>query len=221
MQSYNFINFIKVVDLSLLNFIDYVNYTSEYNEETLLFSNDLNQLEINLNPQCRKLLTSLILNNINNALHYGKTNIVINTCKPMQNWRQYNRGSAVRSYKYIIQDESIAFDIIKFNQWLDRLYKHLPKLNIKNFNTDFLQNSILNNIDIYKNNVKYIEFNDIDVFDAYKLLETYLKHSGQLSFDLLQYNIISDGNHEYSHGGTFTDEIQEEFHLQLLNKGII
>ena len=66
MQSYNFINFIKVVDLSLLNFIDYVNYTSEYNEETLLFSNDMNQLEINLNPQCRKLLTSLILNNINN-----------------------------------------------------------------------------------------------------------------------------------------------------------
>lgn len=221
MQSYNFINFIKIVDLSLLNFIDYVNYTYDYEEDSLMVSNDMNQLEIILNPQCRKLLTSLILNNINSALHYGKTNIIINTCKPMQNWRQYKRKSAVRSYRYIIQDESISVDIIKFNQWLDRLYKHLPSLNIKKFDTEFLQNSILNNIDIYKNNIKYIEFDNIDVYDAYKLLEEYLKYSGQLSFDLLNYNILLDGNHEYSHGGTFTDEIKEEFHLQLLNKGII
>jgi hypothetical protein len=221
MQSYNFINFVKIVDLSLLNFIDYMNYSNEYDEGAIMYSNEYNQLQINLNPKCRKLLTSLILNNINSTLHYGKTNIVINTCKPMQNWRQYNRKSAVRSYRYIIQDESIAIDAIKLNQWLDSLYKHLPTLNIKNFNTEFLKSSILNNIDIYKNNVKYVEFDNIDVYDSYKLLENYLKYNGQLSFDLLQYNIISDGNCEYSHNGTFTDEIKEEFHLQLLNKGII
>lgn len=220
MQSYNFINFIKIVDLSLLNFIDYVNYSTEINEDTLMYNNEYNQLQINLNPKSRKIITSLILNNISSSLHYGKTNIIINTCKPMQNWRQSERKGAIRIYKYMIQDESIAIDIIKLNQWLDNLYKHLPTINVKNFNTEFLQTSILNNIDIYKNNIKYIEFNNVDVFDSYKLLESFLKHNGQLSFDLLNYNIISDGNCEYSHNGNFTDEIKEDFHLQLLNKGI-
>lgn len=220
MQNYNFINFIKIVDLSLLNFIDYASYTDSYSEEALMISNEYNQLQINLNPKARKLITSLILNNISNQIHYGKMNIIINTCKPMQNWRQYKRKAAIKSYKYVIQDESIAVDLIKLNQWLDKLYTKLPTINVKNFNTEFLNITKLNNINTY-NNIKYVEFNELDVWDAYRLLSDFLKYNGNLAFDKLNYNIISDGNREYAHDSNFTDEIKENIRLQLIEKGII
>ena len=220
MQNYNFINFIKIVDLSLLNFIDYTSYADSYSEEALLISNEYNQLQINLNPKARKLITSLILNNISNQIHYGKMNIIVNTCKPMQNWRQYKRKAAIKSYKYVIQDESIAVDLIKLNQWLDKLYTKLPTINVKNFNTEFLNITKLNNINTY-NNIKYIEFNELDVWDAYRLLSDFLKYNGNLAFDKLNYNIISDGNREYAHDSIFTDEIKENIRLQRIEKGII
>ena len=201
MQNYNFINFIKIVDLSLLNFIDYVNYTDTNSEDALMISNEYNQLQINLNPKGRKLITSLIINNISNQLHYGKMNIIINTCKPMQNWRQYKRKAAIKSYKYVIQDESIAIDLI-------------------NFNTEYLNITKLNNINVY-NNIKYVEFNELDVWDAYKLLGDFLKYNGQLTFDKLNYNIITDGNRDYIHDSNYTDEIKENIRLQLIEKGII
>lgn len=220
MQNYNFINFIKIVDLSLLNFIDYVNYTEVNSSDALLISNEYNQLQINLNPRGRKLITSLIINNINNQLHYGKMNIIVNTCKPMQNWRQYKRKAAIKSYKYVIQDDSIAIDLIKLNQWLDKLYNKLPNINVKNFNTEYLNISKLNNINTY-NNIKFIEFNELDIWDAYKLLGDFLRYNGQLTFDKLNYNIITDGNHEYIHDSNYTDEIKENIRLQLIEKGII
>lgn len=221
MQNFNFINFIKIVDLSLLNFIDYANYDTYYSEESLMYSNDSDKLQINLTPKSQKILISLILNNINSALNYGKTNIIINTCKPMQNWRQYERNAAIKSYRYIIQDDSIALDLIKFNQWIDKLYSKLPTLNIKNFSNQYLNSQYLNNIDIYKNNIIYLEFNELDVWDAYTLLKIYLKYNGSLSFDEVNYNIISDGNQGYSHGSIFPDDIKESVRLQLNSKGII
>ena len=219
MQNYNFINFIKIVDLSLLNFIDYASY-ADNSEDALMITNEYNQLQINLNPKAKKLITSLIINNISSQIHYGKMNIIINTCKPMQNWRQYKRKAAIKSYKYIIQDESISIDLIKLNQWLDKLYNKLPTINIKNFNTEFLNLSKLNNINTY-NNIKYIEFNELDIWDAYNLLGTFLKYNGQLTFDKINYNIIMDGNCEYFHDLIYTDEIKNNIRLQLLEKGII
>lgn len=221
MQNFNFINFVKILDLSLLNYIDYTNYDAFYSKDALLCTNDLGQMQINMTAESRKILISLILNNINNSINYGKTNIIINTCKPMQNWRQYERNSAIRSYRYVIQDESVAIDLIKFNQWMDKLYNKLPKLNIKNFSNEYLNNKILNNIDIYRQNILYIEFNELDVFDAYALLKEYLKYNGSLTFDDINYNIIADGNREYFHDLIFPDYIKDSVRHQLNSKGII
>ena len=48
----------------------------------------------------------------------------------MQNWRAEVRGNAVRAYKYQIVDESIYIDIIKFNQFLDSIFKKLLTLDL-------------------------------------------------------------------------------------------
>jgi hypothetical protein len=86
MQNYNIIDYIQIIDLSLLNFIDYL----EVIEDSYQINSD-GQLHLNLNAKNKKILTGFIINNINNNMQIGANNIIINTCKPMQNWRQNDR----------------------------------------------------------------------------------------------------------------------------------
>ena len=41
---------------------------------------------------------------INDAIQYGKTNVIVNTCKPMSNWRKTERNNAIRCFKYVVKD---------------------------------------------------------------------------------------------------------------------
>lgn len=105
------------------------------------------------------------MNNINNNIQYGKQNIIINTCKPMMNWRQTDRGCAIRSYKYKLTDESVYVDLIKFNQFVDMVFNKLPKLNLNKVSQDYIGNNDLSKC-IFQNKVKYIQFDNIDIIDA-------------------------------------------------------
>ena len=214
MQSFNFINFIHIVDLSLLNFIDY----SDVIEDSYQI-NEQGQLILNLNANTRKILAGFIINNINDNIQYGKTNIIINTCKPMQNWRQIQRTKAIRSYKYKIIDESIYIDEIKLNQYLDTIYFKLPSLNLNNI-PDVISNKSVLEFNI-KNNVKCLQFDTLDIWDTYSLLKTLLSNVGSLTFDSLNYNIIIDGNYVYVHNSNFTDDIRDIVRLELLQKAIL
>lgn len=214
MLAYNFINFIHIVDLSLLNFIDY----SDFIEGSCLYQED-DKIHLNLNSKTRKILTSFIVDNINNSLHYGKTNIVINTCKPMKNWRQDLRKAAVRNYKYCIVDESIYIDELKLNVFADKIFNKLPKLDLNKVNKDTpeLGKEVLK----LNPNVTYLSFETIDLWDANSLAKHILTNIGSITFDTICYNVIKDGNCIYPHTSNYPSEIIDLFRLNLTQKGLI
>ena len=213
MQCYNFINFIRIVDISLLNFIDY----SDLIQDSYII-NEQGKLCFNLNAKNKKIITGFIINNINDAIQYGKQNIIVDTCTPMQNWRQVERTKAVRSYKYCVGDESIYIDEIKLNQFLNKLFKRLPTLNTKLLKDSSIENFKVRSI---QNRIKCIEFDELDVHDAFTILGRFLSNIGILTFDSLTYNIIRDGNYVYEHNSSFPDNILQNVRLQLLQKGIL
>ena len=214
MLAYNFINFIHVVDLSLLNFIDY----SDLIEGSCLYQDD-GKLHLTLNSKTKKFLTSFIVDNINNSLHYGKTNIVINTCKPMKNWRQTVRKTAVRNNKYCITDESIYIDELKLNSFADAIFNKLTKLDLNKVNreTQELGKEALK----LNPNVNYLSFDTIDLWDANILAKTLLTNIGSLTFDPVTYNIIQDGNNVYEHSLGIPSQIIDSFRLILTQKGLL
>ena len=89
MQLFNIIDYIYIVDLSLLNYIDYIDVIEDAYQ-----INDKQQFCLNLTARNKKILAEFIINNINNNIQYGKQNIIVNTCKPMQNWRQSQRRNS-------------------------------------------------------------------------------------------------------------------------------
>lgn len=218
MQYYNFINYIHIVDLSLLNFIDY----SEVIQGSYQLVND--KFVINLNAKTKKILIAFILNNINDAIQYGYKNVIINTCKPMMNWRREIRNRAIRSYKYLIQDESVQLDLIKLNQFLEKTFERLPHYNINSLKKECnINNDIVNlsNLESVFGNVNFIELEDVDIYDAYPIIKNMFSSIGSVTFDTLRYNIINDGNCVYEHNLNFPDEILKNCHLQFLQKGLI
>lgn len=215
MQVFNFINFIHIVDLSLLNFIDYSDVIDDS-----YHINEKNQLYLNLNAKNRKILSGFIMNNINDNIQYGKQNIIINTCKPMQNWRQSEREKAVRSYKYKFIDESVSIDEIKFNQYLDTIFFKLPSLNLHKLSETYIGHNDISNLS-FQNRVKCLTFNTLDIWDSYSILKFLLSNIGSLTFDTLNYNILIDGNYIYEHNSNFPNELINNVRLELLEKGII
>jgi len=220
---------VRIVDLSLLNFLDY----SDINEYNLYENND-GKFVVNLNMKTKKILEAFIINNINDNIQYGKNNIIINTCQPMQNWRQIERDHAIKSCKYKTVDSSVYIDEIKLNQNIDNFFKRLPKITEKYISNTFSSLDDTSAINIrHKNisdlmrkmyltkNVNYIQINSIDICDMYKILKIYLSNIGDLNFDDFNYNIIVDGNDTYIHNCYFPDEILEEVRLKLLEKGIL
>ena len=217
MQHFNIINFIHIVDVSILNFIDYLDVI-----EDSYPVNEYGQLTINLTSKNKKILTGFITNSINNNIQFGKHNLIINTCKPMQNWRQNLRGCAVRSYKYKLIDESIHIDIIKFNQFIDSIFLKLPTLNLDKVSKTYLgENDILKFN--FQNKIKCLQFEEIDNIDSINLLNVLLNSLGNVIYNTLNYTnlIVTDGNYEYAHSSGCPDEIVNSIRRNLLEKGIL
>ena len=212
-ESYNFINFLKIVDLSLLNILDYV----EINESKLLIEKN-DRLLLNLNSMSKKLLEGFIINNINNETYYGKRNILINTCKPVNNWRSF--GKKVKTSRIILKDESIYVDEIKLNNFIDDVFKRLPSmtavLSKKNFND-------VSNIQVsIPKELKIIEFNEIDILDSYESMTKILSSFGYVNKDSINYNLIEDGNRRFHSGvDELSAELNKKVQFELMKKGII
>lgn len=217
MICYNFINFLHIIDLSLLNFIDYC----EVIQESYQLVN--NKFQINLNSKTKKLLIALILSNINDNIQYGKTNVIVNTCRPMNNWRKEQRNNAIRCFKYVIKDQSVTIDKIKLNQFLENIFEKLPKYDIKKLNLEPQCKDLINinNLEI-GGKVKFIQFEDVDIIDGFYILQKMFSQMGCLTFDSTTYNLIDDGNCVYNHSlSNIPDDIKENIRLQFLEKGLL
>jgi hypothetical protein len=131
----------------------------------------------------------------------------------MQNWRQEIRGNAVRGYKCKLIDNSIFFDEIKFNQFIDNLFKKLSNTKIKAPQTNYMQ----------KYTIKYIESTNIDLIDIVQYLKNKLIYLGTINYSTLNYNniIITDGNRDYCHGLVCRGDIEDTIRRNLLEKGIL
>lgn len=219
-ENFNIINYIKIIDLSLLNLLDYSDISdiqySHYDENT-------NKIVIDINAESKKLLEGFIINNINNELYYNRVNIIVNTCNPMKNWRQYERKKALRTNKCFVHDESIYIDEVKLNNFSNSIFEKLPsKKAVLVKRVNFKSTAISSNISIpLNNNIKFLEFNDVDYYDTSSILKHYLSNIGNLLTTEPNYIIIKDGNYGYSHKERISDEIYENVRLQLLEKGII
>ena len=228
-MNFNIINFVQIVDLSLLNFLDYA-----YVNESQLYENADGKLVVNLDNENKKVLEAYIINNINDNIQYGKNNLIVNTCQPMQNWRQVERNHALKRCKYKIVDDSVYVDEIKLNQLADKIFRRLPKLTehaikktfnaLEYTNADELREKSVSDLikRLYmSNNINFIEFEAVDIHDAYDAIKTCLMNIGDLNFLSFNYNVVADGNDDYMHCHSFPDEVLEDVRLNLKSKGII
>lgn len=216
MQLFNIIDYLYIVDLSLLNYIDYLDVIEEG-----YHTNENQQFCLNLSGKNKKILIEFIINNINNNIQYGKQNIIVNTCKPMQNWRQQQRGNALRSYKYKVIDESIYVDLIKFNQFVDKVFDKIQHINLnKLLKGTTNDKSIEISLD---NKVKFLEFDNIDIIDIITILNKLLNSIGSVNYNTLNYNniIVIDGNCDYIHNSVCPDEIVNTVRRNLIEKEIL
>ena len=214
LEFYNLINYLKIVDLSLLNLLDYV----EINEsKALTLDND--RLVLNLNAPTRRLLEGFIVNNINNETYYGKHNILVNTCKPANNWR--NPGRRSDASRIMANDSSVCIDMIRLNSLADSVFRKLPSM-AESFSAERrLANGAKAPLSIQKD-LKIVEFTELDLADSYVIMGKILAAFGFVNRDGVNYNIIRDGNGEYFHDvGELDEGLYGKVRLELMKKGII
>lgn len=218
-EAYNFINYLKIIDLSLLNIFDYLDINDQ--DSSLVLTDD--KIILNLNSKSKKLLEGFIINNINDALYYGKTNILINTCSPYNNWRNSLEVKKNKKEKCILIDDSIYVDEVYLNQFINEIFKKLPTLNAaftsRSYKSQFISTTYIN-ISSQKN-VKYLNFEEIDIYDSFSILNSILSNFGTILMDDSKYNIIKDGNVEFRHNTSCESYIIDIVKNQLINQNIL
>lgn len=216
-ETYNFINYLKIVDLSILNLFDFIDINENKN---IIEVND--KYVLNFNATCKKLLEGFVVNNINDSTYLNNRNILINTCSPYNNWRSINRDKLNKS-RISLADDSIYIDEIKLNQFIDALFKRLPTLNATLNKKILYQKEITKTSVSIQKNIEFIEIKDIDQFDLYSILEKiFASFGGTVNRDCgFKYNIIKDNNVGILREEQVRDELFEEVRLTLIQKGII
>jgi len=217
LESYNLINYFRIIDVSILNLLDYLDINDS---KFLLNRND--KLVLNFNAECKRLLEGFIVNNINDSTYYGKNNILVFSCKPERNWRK--EKIAKKTNRITIIDDSVMIDELKLNSFIAKLFSNLPGLNATLAKTDswasWKGKCSKIKVSLYKN-VKFIEFDEIDMQDSYFLLDKILSSFGMVSKDNFNYNIIKDANNDYSHECKLEERLFEKVRTTLMEKGII
>ena len=102
-ENFNIINYLKIVDLSLLNIFDYLDFSNVTEDLTTI----KDKWALTINPRTKKLLEGFIINNVNNSIYYGKTNILVNSCEPYNNWRNSIEKINSKFGKCLISDDSL------------------------------------------------------------------------------------------------------------------
>lgn len=218
-ENFNIINYLKIIDLSLLNIFDYLDFGGNSNDIVLVDE----KMVLNLNTRTKKLLEGFIINNINNSIYYGKTNILVNSCEPYNNWRNSIEKLDTKFGKCLISDESLYIDELKLNTFLNNLFKRLPNINAKLI-TKCYHKTFSSYVNISSRNcVKYLDFKNIDIFDSFSILEKILTNFGILTIDDFNYNIICDGNGKFCHNYKlkYDSSIIDMVKVQLIEQGIL
>lgn len=196
LDKYHLINWLKVIDTSLLRLID-----------SLKIGDDLvvqdEKLVLNFNSKIQNMLMEIIIDTIDSMLYFGKINILIGSCKPSENWRNFIQqvDSSPGSYRFSISDESLYIDEIKLHQFLDNAFTKIRSGKIAK----------TRKFHVYSNK-------HLDQQDAFNSVNKICSQFGSVSYDpdSFSFHLILDGNHAYIHSVSLRREIIDEVRRDLI-----
>lgn len=162
------LNYIEIVSNSFLAILDDSNnYTIDEDRNLII---DLNKSIINQ-------LKFYVDSNIKDQQFFGYKTILLNTCRPFDNWRKEKRGASLRISQYSLTDKKIIINKQKLEYQLNKLWGELKK---------------------DKKDIIFINDKEIDLFDL-KLIIKRILGNKNVQINRNQYYILKDGNLEYLH----------------------
>lgn len=191
MSYFNVINYIDVCSNALLAMID--------NDECIIDRvDDIDTIQIDNN--FKKFIYFYIKNFINDKHSYGKQNIILNSCKPFENFRSNENDNKITQSKYNLVDKQFFnIDNSKLEVILDKVW-------------DKLKNDGLMGKFIFISNKR------VDIFDIISIMRIYINN---LSIDKCHYFMLEDTNNEYLHYNNIDNDIITEVETELRRKEII
>jgi hypothetical protein len=138
MKYIKLVNFVEISSAAFLAVIDDVYDKTIYVQGKIVI--DMSH------PRVKKVFDYSIDQEIQKHLvGFGDVQIFINTCRPFDNWRKEERGSAIKACKYTPADDSVLVNKKKLEAMLDRYWARYKK---KYSHKIFLENKELDSIDL-------------------------------------------------------------------------
>jgi len=184
---FKIINFVDVSSNALLSLIDMVDY---------LDIDHINRIRLRLTKDELEFLRHTIQSYVKNEFSFGEIYILLNTCRPWDNWRKIERGSSVKARKYSLNDPTITYDESKFETFLEQTYKKIA----------------------FKNCYK-IAFPEVDIMDAMTLLRGFYRFEIDMKYPL--YHVLKDGSYEYEHNTQIPSHIRHSAKIELEAKQLL
>lgn len=191
MSYYNIINYIDICSNVLLSILD--------NDQCIIERIE-DRDNIIIDKKLKKFLFFYIKSFINDRYCYGKQNIVLNSCKPFENFRKDENDNIITSPKYEITDK------LYFNIDLPLLENILDKIWYKLKNDDMLGRFI------------FLSNKNTDIVDYINIMRRYIDN---LCIDKCHYFFLEDKNNEYLHYNNISNNIIFEVETELRKYEII
>jgi hypothetical protein len=188
-------NFVDIASAAFLNVVNDI-----YDK---IYYSDQEKIPIDItDPRSKKLFEYYLNEEIRKTKRgYGEVRILVNTCKPWDNWRKEIRGSAIRATKFNVVDQSILINNRKLETFLDQYWNRCQ-------------------IDP---GIHYLSHSEVDAFD-YEIVITKLIGKSFVKLPNHRFLTISDSNSEYIRGlqdsipGYLYTEVESNFReLNLIN----
>lgn len=162
-------NFVDVASTAFLNVVNDI-----YDK---IYYSDQEKIPIDITDVRTKKLFEYYLNEEirKTKKGFGEVRILVNTCKPWDNWRKEQRGSAVRATKFNVVDQSLLIDKRKLETFLD-LYWNRCQIDPT---------------------IHYVDHEELDVADYQKII-TNLIGKTFVQLPNARFLTLSDSNMEYT-----------------------
>lgn len=190
-MSVQIVNYTEVCSNALLAIVD--------NDSTNIKYHDDGRYEIIIDNQFKSLIKFYVKSFCKNYRQFGVKTVVIKTCRPMNNWRQEERGSAIKACRYFVTDiDSFLIDKYKLEGLLENCWSSLQK-ELKEFS--------------------FIECNSVDFIDITQVLKEFIMDS--VIIHPTHFYFLRDVNTEYMHMYNIPKRIKTQVEILLREKRLI
>lgn len=189
-MSIQIINYTEVCSNALLAIID--------NNESSIKKLDDGRYEIIIDRNFKTLIDFYIKSFCKNHQQFGKKTVFVKTCRPMNNWRQEERGSAIKASRYHITDvDSFVIDKIQLENILEKSWTTISN-KLKQF--------------------QFIECPSVDFIDICYIIKNFII---DVTIVPSHFYFIRDINNEYMHMEKIPNRITTEVEIVLRGNKLI